>query len=208
MGGVSMCRLVSIKIILTLSTFASSLVHGAADTGSASGSMLNHSQSMKTLAENSEQLYRVRIPVTMQAWNAVTSKGVLGDSKSAKIAARPLNHVLRARLEKANDFYLGDWRIQTTPIRWLKNTSQYQLKLDVFRRFGEGGQVEESLGSLNLSGVLKKQADGIHIIYGSSKHRFLDNQGQPLLDIAVGTPVNNLNKATAVSQSAGPAKYK
>lgn len=175
-------------------------VLSGADTGAAAAHLLGRPESTPTL-ENAEEIQRVRIPVFMQAWNTVSSKALDGTQKSAKIAAKPLNHILRARMERPNDFYLGDWRIQTTPIRWLKSSNQYQVRLEIFRRYGEAGQVEESLGTMNLSGVLQKQGDGLYTIQGSTRRRFNDQQSQPVLDIEAGNPANNIEKAPLVSKN-------
>lgn len=168
--------------------------------GAANGNMLSRGVSGGTLLDT-ESSPRVRIPVFMQAWNeAGTRPTKKANQRQPKIAAKPLSHVLRARLERPNDFYISDWRLQTTPIRWLKQSNQYQVRLEVFRRYGEAGQVEESLGTLTLSGVLQKQSDGLFVIQGSTRHRFNDNHGQPILEIEAGTPIQE-DKTPLISKS-------
>jgi hypothetical protein len=169
-----------------LSLMAANSVSGA-DMGAASSQMLN-TNSRNTGLTSLEPVQRVRIPIQLQGWNSVGST-IKEAGRQARIPSKPLNHVLRARIEKSNDFYLGDWRIETTPVRWLKNTNQYQVRLEIYRRFGESGQVEESVGVLNLSGVLQKQEDGLFVMGGSSKRKFFDKEGQPVLEIQAGTPL-------------------
>lgn len=173
----------------------------SADTGVAASHMLQRPDGATANVESVTPVQRVRIPVTMQAWNSVQARASDGRSKESKIATKPLNHVLRARIERPNDFYLGDWRIQSTPIRWLKNTNQYQVRLEIYRRFGEAGQVEESLGTMNVTGVLSKQADGLYVLEGSSRRRFTDRNGQPLLDMEAGTPLTEKGPAPNVSKA-------
>lgn len=171
----------------------------AADTGAAAAQLYNQPGGLPKI-ESMETIQRVRIPVSLQAWNTVSTKGRDGTKQDSRIAQKPLTHVLRARIEKSNDFYVGDWRIQTTPIRWLKSTGQYQVRLELFRRFGEAGQIEESLGSVNLTGILQKQSDGLYMVQGTAKRRFNDSTGQPVANLEVGHQDESL-PATAVSKA-------
>ncbi|MCX6127405.1 MAG: hypothetical protein NTV34_22010 [Proteobacteria bacterium] len=193
-----MIRIALKAIYLIIGISASSSY--SADTGVAASHMLNRGAARSPGIDGVEPIARVRIPLMLKAWNAVASKGP-SVKKEAKIAAKPLTHVLRARIERPNDFYLGDWRIQTTPIRWLKATNQYQVRLEVFRRYGEAGQVEESLGTLNLSAVLVKQGDGLFMVQGSSRRKFNDDQGQPILEIEAGTPATVFEPKSMLSRS-------
>jgi hypothetical protein len=147
----------------------------------------------------SKTTQRVRIPVTLKAWNLVETRNATGAVTSSRIVGQPLSHMLRARIERSNDFYLGDWRIKTTPIRWLRNSQQYQVRLEVFRRLGESGQIEESIGSVTLTGILNKQDDGLFLLNGTARRMFRDKSGDPILDFDAGqhTP---LEKATAISR--------
>lgn len=175
----------------------------ATDTGVAADQLYNRPGGMPKI-ESMETIQRVRIPLVLQAWTAVTAKTREGRNQETRIAQKPISHVLRARIEKPNDFFVGDWRIQTTPIRWIKNTNQYQVRLEVFRRFGEAGQIEESLGMMNLTGILQKQADGLFLIQGTAKKRFNDHHGQPIASLEAGTPADVNAPATAVSKLASP----
>ena len=164
--------------------------------GAASGQVYNRPED-SAIETNATQ--RVRIPMTLKAWNEVETKTAEGKDAKSRIAGRPTNHVLRARIERANDFYLGDWRVQTTPVRWLKRSNQYQVRLEVYRRYGEAGQLEESLGSVTLTGILEKQEDGLYILNGTARRMFRDKSGEPLLDIDAGQHAP-IDKATAISR--------
>ena len=187
-----------IGAILTLSSLGSGSAF-ATDTGVASEQLYNRPGGMPKL-ESLEAIQRVRIPVVLQAWGTVTTKGRDGGKQESRIAQKPISHVLRARIEKPNDFYVGDWRIQTTPIRWIKATGQYQVRLELYRRYGEGGQIEENLGSVNLTGLLEKQADGLYLVQGSAKRRFTDSSGQPVASLEIGDQ-NEALPAAAVSKA-------
>lgn len=176
----------------------------AADTGVASEQLYNRPDAKQKI-ESMETIQRVRIPVVLQAWSNVIAKGRDGAKQETRIAQKPISHVLRARIEKTNEFYVGDWRIQTTPIRWIKATGQYQVRLELYRRYGEGGPIEEKLGSVNLTGLLQKQADGLYLVQGSAKRRFTDSNGQPIASLQIGDQEESMPAAVSKANIANPA---
>lgn len=188
-------------ILLYFSAYAS--VASATDTGAASAQLYNLPGGPQKL-ESLETIQRVRIPIVLQAWTTVSTKSRDGTNRESRIPQKPISHILRARIEKPNDFFVGDWRIQTTPIRWLKNTNQYQVRLEVYRRYGEAGQIEESLGTMNLTGILQKQADGLFLVQGSAKKRFNDHNGQPIASLEAGTDNDSATPAPALSRLVTP----
>lgn len=188
---------------LILTSWMSSLAF-AADTGAASEQLYNRPDAKQKI-ESMETMQRVRIPVILQAWSNITAKSRDGGKQDSRIAQKPVSHVLRARIEKTNDFYVGDWRIQTTPIRWIKATGQYQVRLELYRRYGEGGQIEENLGSVNLTGLLQKQADGLYLVHGSAKRRFTDSSGQPVASLQIGDQEEPVQTEVSKANVANPA---
>jgi len=150
-------------------------------------------------AIDSSSSQRVRIPLSFKTWSLVETKDQDGRSRKSRIASKPISQVLRARIERANDFYLGDFRIKTTPVRWLKRSNQYQVKLEMFKRLNLDGTMEESLGSVTLTGVLDKQDDGLFILNGTARRLFRDRSGEPILDLDAGQHAP-LEKASAISR--------
>ena len=192
--------------MLTLSRFFTAFLmacpltaYAAASTnlGAASGQLYERTStvSVETNATN-----RVRIPVVFKGWTEIDTTSVDGKPIKSKIPSKPISHVLRARMEQSNDFYVGDWRVQTIPVRWLRGTNQYQVKLEVFRRYGEAGQLEESMGHTILTGILEPQADGLFLIKGTARRSFRDRSGKPLLDFEAGQPAPAETKPIAVSK--------
>jgi hypothetical protein len=149
---------------------------------------------------STQKTQRVRIPVSLKGWNELDAKAQDGSSKKARIPSKVISQVLRARIERANDFYLGQWRIQTTPTRWLKRSNQYQVRLEVFRRHGDQGQVEESLGSVLLTGMLNKQDDGLFVLEGTARRIFRDKVGTPILDLEAGMRPSDRPLGTSISR--------
>jgi len=180
---------VSMVFVFAISTAAQKSLSAAAPALGAAASQLYNSAEPSALDSSSvaaSATQRVRIPVTLKAWTELDARAADGKSVKTRIIGQPVNHVLRARLEKSNDFYLGDWRVQTTPIRWLRRSNQYQVKLEVFRRFGEVGQLEETMGAVTLTGILDKQDDGLYMLNGTARRVFRDKNGDPILDFDAG----------------------
>jgi hypothetical protein len=151
------------------------------------------------VAIDSPTSQRVRIPLSFKTWSLVETKDADGRSRKSRIASKPMAQVLRARIERANDFYLGDFRIKTTPVRWLKRSNQYQVKLEMFKRLNLDGTMEETLGSVTLTGVLEQQDDGLFILNGTARRLFRDRSGEPILDLDAGQHAP-LEKASAISR--------
>ena len=183
-------------MLLAMAISSSGLAVVESSLGVASGQVYNRPEDTSAESPNAQ---RVRIPLTLKTWNDVETRSPDGKPSKSRIAAKPITQVLRARIERANDFYIGDWRIQTTPVRWLKRSNQYQVRLEAFRRYGEAGQLEESLGSVTLTGLLEKQNDGLYLLNGTARRVFRDRSGTPVLDLDAGQHAP-YEKATAISR--------
>jgi hypothetical protein len=175
----------------------------ATDTGLADTWMMAKGKS-ETVQIPENQVERVRIPLTLVSYNSLVSKSADGSKAIAKIPTKPVHHILRARLEKQNDFYVGSLRVLSTPIRWVKSSQTYQAKFEIYKRLGEGGTVEEPVGTMYLQGKLQKQSDGLYSIAGSSRRKFTDANGQPTLEIALGHPIQGSTNPMAVSRTDSP----
>ena len=189
------------SLILVLFSASSYAVTAGSEpsTGVASEFMLNNPDTEHNKASAANDPQRVRIPVSIKAWTTVTATDGNAKGRPTRIATKPMSQVLRARMERPNDFYLGDWRVQTVPVRWLKRTGQYQVRLELFQRLGEAGQIEDSMGSVLLSGVLSKQADGLFVIQGKARRQFFDKHGNPIAEIQAGQATDETH-APAISR--------
>lgn len=175
-------RLAVITILIALQT---PLAFGSSRSalGAAAGNLYNRPDMPPPESSTSQ---RVRIPLTLKSWSLVETRDRDGKLRKSRMPTKPVSQVLRARIERANDFFLGDFRIKTTPIRWLKRSNQYQVKLEIFKRLNLDGSLEESLGSVTLTGILNKQDDGLFVLNGTARRLFRDRQGEPILDFDAG----------------------
>ncbi len=187
---------ISLFMVLGLSIAQNALGATSSQLGVAASNTYNRPDDLPLETPSSQ---RVRIPMTFKTWSDVETRDPNGKMQRTRIAGKPVSQVLRARIERANDFFLGDYRIKTTPVRWLKRSHQYQVKLELFKRLGEDGAIEESLGSVTLTGVLEKQDDGLYLLNGSARRLFRNRTGDPILDLDAGMHAPT-EKQTAISR--------
>lgn len=139
----------------------------------------------KSLADlTTAQPPRVRIGLRLVPYRKLLYSGERGPETKFK-PDQAITHTLRARMDRPNHFFLGEYHIETNPIAWDKQAGIYKIKLNFFRRFGSYGQIEESIGALELNGRLKG-AKGLYVIHGLASAQFKDKRGQPVVDLIAG----------------------
>jgi hypothetical protein len=174
------------RVLIILSILVQAQLSSATTTNQLGAAATNTYNRVGDVSIDYPAAQRVRIPVTFKTWSHVATKDAAGRLKKTRMASKPVSQVLRARIEKSNDFYLGDFRIKTTPVRWLKRSHQYQVKLELFKRLNVEGSLEESLGSVTLTGILSRQDDGLFLLHGTARRLFRDRSGEPILELDAG----------------------
>jgi hypothetical protein len=148
---------------------------------------------------------RVRIGLRLTPFKKVVTEARDGASTTRFVPLEPLRHTLRAQLNKANHFFVGDYHVETQPLSWVRQSRRYQVRLKVYRRYGAFGQLEESVGSADLSGVLEEQEANVFVLLGVARKRLRDKFQNPVLDIVAGYTPGGLRVGPTVSQGA-PAR--
>jgi len=137
-----------------------------------------------TLAQNEPA--RVRIALRLTPWKMTVATTQDGRQQSVHVRQQAIQQTLRARLDRVNHFHFGDWHVQTTPVRWSRATKRYAVRLDSSRRYGAFGQLEESIGSVEVAGVLHPEKERVFVLHAATTRSFRDKFGNPMLDIDVG----------------------
>lgn len=146
---------------------------------------------------------RVRIGLRLTTFVKTMSKGAQGKTLESYVTREPMRHTLRARLNKVNHFYLGSWHVETTPLKWMRETRRYDIRLSLYRRYGAYDLLEELIGHVDLSGVLEQQEENIYVLKGSVRERIRDKFGFPLLDVVAGYEPQG---PVSTGQGPGPAR--
>lgn len=143
----------------------------------------------ETLPMQEERVVRVRIPLQFQGYEKVIVTDHKGMSRYQYKPLPILKHHLRARLERKNHFYVGGWHIESIPERWDRASKQYAVKLRIYKRYGEGRELEELIGKVEVSGKLEGK-DLLYNFKGFATASFKDREGRPVLDLGVGHDFN------------------
>jgi len=164
--------------------------------------MAPQSEQVKTLNQQAAMPARVRIGLRLTPFKKVVTRHADGSTETRFIPGEPLRHTLRARLNQGNHFYVGDWHVETIPTKWIQKTRRYEVQLNLYRRYGAFGQLEENVGSVVLSGDLEEQADGVHVLVGVVRQRLRDKFGNPYLDVIAGSQPAAITVAPATQVKA------
>lgn len=110
-------------------------------------------------------------------------------------------HVLRARLNKINHFYLDNLHVETKPVSLVRASNQVKMRLTISRTHSKDKQLEELLGTLDVAGKLEKSGENLYMLRGEAGKRLLHPTGQPMLDVVAGFRANG---GSSVANSAKP----
>ncbi len=130
---------------------------------------------------------RLRIPLTIKGFERVPAAGSGGAANGARdviIPRRAQNFNLKARMDRPNHFYFGDWHFETLPTGKTPS-GEVQFKMSLSRTFGEGGELEEHVGDMDLRGGIARSEPGVYEFMGKSGARFTGRSGDALVEIQV-----------------------
>lgn len=146
------------------------------------------------------RMARLRVPVALTPWFKVVVTDKKGVKRHEVKAGPVMRRTLRARIERINHFYIGEWHIETVPMVWKKKTRTYSMKVRVYKRFGQDKDLEEYLGHFLVSGNLTGGKDLLYEFQGKQQRVFSNRGGEKILGVQVGRP------AALAKSGTGPAK--
>lgn len=135
---------------------------------------------------------RVRIGVQFQRFESLLVKGE--DEKAAykSIPSQARGHTLRSRLEQTNHFYFSGLHVETVPLSWDKETMKYKVRLDFYKTYGLGGELEDKMGSVVATGELKGEGR-IYNFVGHGEAIFKDTRGMKVAEVKITAPKEEKN---------------
>ncbi len=162
------------------------LPEGSTSTGPKARWIAPEAEQAKEINSKDTQPAKVRIGLRLTPFRKVVTKNRDGTVDDRYVPIEPLRHTLRARLNKTNHFFVGEWHVETEPTKWVRKTRHYEVRLNIFRRYGAFGQLEENVGKVDLSGTLDEEKDNVHVLIGTVRQRLRDKFGHPYLDVVAG----------------------
>jgi hypothetical protein len=130
---------------------------------------------------------RLRIPLTIKGFERVPAAGsgaAANGARDVTIARRAQHFNLKARMDRPNHFYFGDWHFETLPTGKTP-AGEVQIKMSLSRTFGEDHELEEHVGDMHLQGGIARSEPGVYEFIGKSGARFTGRSGDPLVEIQV-----------------------
>lgn len=149
---------------------------------------------MMDIQRSTKESAQIRIPIELKPFEKVlVYKNKEDRNKSVDFRNfQTLRHVLRARMDRTNQFYFGDWHVETSPLKWRKNERSLKLKLSFYKRYGEGKELEEFVGSLEVNGLVQDGEKGFFKYNTYAKHTFTNKKSQPLVEVSIGESSNQI----------------
>ena len=168
--------------------------------GQAHSLLLPNDQHATLDVVNNSEAIKIRIPLIVTPFKLIASKGLIGEKGFVSVPEMSKRHNLIARINKPNQFFLGDYRVETTPLKLLKSSLLYSVKIDLYRLYGAYGQLEEFLGTFTAHGKMVAQDPTFYTLVGTSKFQFRDSAGKILVELAAGRPLDIPTQSPALSK--------
>ena len=137
---------------------------------------------------------RYRIPLKLVEYRPVVVKKTDGTLKSELKPFKQKQVTLRARIDIPNHFYIGEWHIETVPVKFTNHDKKYRLLVRFSKVYGVKGTLEESVGFLELDGNLKGK-NYLYQFHGYAKKTFKSKNLKLLLQIELGSENKNLARS-------------
>lgn len=144
-----------------------------------------NSSDMTLQRSTDESVGKVRIGLKLSPYAKVNIQNQQGKSNISFRPTKEIRRTLRARVDKPNHFVIGDFHVETLPLKWIKQTMSYTVRLVFSKRYGAYGEIEEQIGSLDLQGKLRGE-NGLFVLHGASTKTLKTTQGDPLLKVVAG----------------------
>ncbi len=125
---------------------------------------------------------RVRVPLRMTAFETIIVKNEEGIRRHEQKALTPVKYNFKSTIDRTNHFYVSDYHVETIPVKWDNATKNWTVEVNFYKRFGEGSELEESVGSMTVTGKLDGERR-LYTLQGKAQKTFNNKSGKPLLKV-------------------------
>lgn len=176
-----------LKAWVVIGSFAASSLM-AVEQGNLKG--FNTGTSSFTDVQLTADAVRVKVPLKLTLFESIVVKNREGSRRIEQKALAPVLYNFKATIDRTNHFYVADYHVETIPVKWDSASKIWTVEVNFFKRYGEGQELEESVGSLTVTGPIEG-ARRLYTLQGKAKQTFNNKQGKPLLTVemdSLGTP--------------------
>ena len=156
----------------------------AAEAGNLS--TIQTGESSLTTVSEPKDVARVRIPLKLTRFEPIVVQNTEGTRRMEYKNMAPVSYTLRATINRSNHFYLADWHIETIPMKWEKETRNWQVEIKVYKRYGQDQELEEFIGTHAIQGRLVGD-DKLFTLEAHSRQQFNNKRGSPVLLLESGS---------------------
>jgi hypothetical protein len=131
---------------------------------------------------------KVRIAIKLKPFEKFLVQGKNQRQRVSFRSVDTIRHMLRARIEQTNHFYIGDWHVETVPVKWSRAELTLEMNVRFYKRYGDSRELEEYVGHLPMVGQLVPgKQDGLYLFRGRARKQFQNKHGQPIIAVELGT---------------------
>ncbi len=167
------------KALLVLGSFMASSLF-AVEKGNLSG--FNTGDSSFTQVQLDQDAIRIKVPLKMTVYEPIIIKDREGIRRMEQKALAPVKYNFKATIDRTNHFYVSGYHIETIPVKWEHDSKQWTVEVNFFKRYGEGQELEESVGGMTISGKLHGERR-LYTLLGKAKEDFLNMEGKTVFTV-------------------------
>ena len=182
-------------VLLAMCFLSSTFAHGASAQKSPKSQVVR-----KDAASDSAQ---VRVALTLKPHHIIQIRSPKGEVITQTKVGEELNFTLRAKINQANHFYFAGYHVESIPTVWRQEVREYGVKLNFYQASAINNDVEERIGSMNVTGHLVAHQDKTYNLIANTDSSFQNAQGQNLLSVRAGFALPGVQeeKAPLVSKA-------
>lgn len=154
----------------------------AVEKGNISGFVTGDSS--LTDVKASDDAIRVRVPLKMTQFEQIVIKNQDGIRRVEHKPLQPVRYNFKATIDRSNHFYLNDFHVETVPVKWEHDSKEWTIAVHFYKRFGEGQELEELVGSMDIKGKLDG-ANKLYTMKAKGKSEFKNKQGYSVLAVEI-----------------------
>ncbi len=170
-----------LRALLIMGAFAGNPLM-ATEKGNISGFVTGDSSLTDVHADDSS--VRVRVPLRMTLFEPIMVKDQEGVRRVEHKPRLPVRYNFKATIDRTNHFYVADYHVETVPIKWEHDSKVWTLAVHFYKRYGEGQELEEGVGSMEIKGQLEG-AKKLYMLQAEGKQEFKNKQGYPQLLVEI-----------------------